>query len=88
MLLYWYSSKYHGPDKKKHRTEKTILSLNVFRHFLHLLLLWNYVIIIIVVEFTGYGGFAVVNTTVVEINIPVLFKIELYSNPLLNVLFF
>ncbi len=33
--------------------------------------------------FTGYGGFAVVNTTVVvvEKNIPVLFKIEFYSNP-------
>ncbi len=31
--------------------------------------------------FTGYGGFAVVNTTVVvvvEKNIPVLFKIEFY----------
>ncbi len=36
--------------------------------------------------FTGYGGFAVVNTTVVvvEKNIPVLFKIEFYSNPVLN----
>ncbi len=41
-------------------------------------LLWNYIIIVVVViEFTGYGGFAVVNTTVVvvEKNIPVLFKI-------------
>ncbi len=39
--------------------------------------------------FTGYGGFAVVNTTVVvEKNIPVLFKIEFYSNPVLNLLIF
>ncbi len=30
MLLYWYSSKFHDAGlKKKHRTEKTILSLNV-----------------------------------------------------------
>ncbi len=30
MLLYWYSSKCHDAGlKKKHRTEKTILSLNV-----------------------------------------------------------
>ncbi len=58
MLLYWYSSKCHDTgSKKKHRTEKTILSL----------LLWNYIIIIIiivvvVIEFTRYGGFAVVKT--------------------------
>ncbi len=40
--------------------------------------------------FTGYGGFAVVNTpvVVVEKNIPVLFKIEFYSNPVLNLLIF
>ncbi len=39
--------------------------------------------------FTGYGGFAVVNTTVVvEKNIPVLFKTEFYSNPVLNLLIF
>ncbi len=40
--------------------------------------------------FTGYGGFAVVNTTVVvvEQNIPVLFKIEFYYNPVLNVFIF
>ncbi len=39
--------------------------------------------------FTGYGGgFAVVNTTVVEKNIPVLFKIEFYSNPVLNLFIF
>ncbi len=40
--------------------------------------------------FTGYGGFAVVNTTVVvvEKNIPVLFKIEFYYNPVLNVFIF
>ncbi len=41
--------------------------------------------------FTGYGGFAVVNTTVVvvvEKNIPILFKIEFYYNPVLNVLIF
>ncbi len=40
--------------------------------------------------FTGYGGFAVVNTTVVvvEKNIPVLFKIEFYYNPVLNVFVF
>ncbi len=40
--------------------------------------------------FTGYGGFAVVNTTVVvvEKNIPVLLKIELYYNPVLNVSIF
>ncbi len=42
--------------------------------------------------FTGYGGFAVVNTTVVvvvvENNIPVLFKIEFYSNPVLNLFIF
>ncbi len=37
-----------------------------------------------------YGGFAVVNTTVVvvEKNIPVLFKIEFYSNPVLNLFIF
>ncbi len=40
--------------------------------------------------FTGYGGFAVVNTTVVvvEKNNPVLFKIEFYYNPVLNVFIF
>ncbi len=40
--------------------------------------------------FTGYGCFAVVNTTVfdVEKNIPVLFKIEFYYNPVLNVFIF
>ncbi len=40
--------------------------------------------------FTWYGGFAVVNTTVVvvEKNIPVLFKIEFYSNPVLNLFIF
>ncbi len=40
------------------------------------------IIVVGVIEFTGYGGFAVVNTTVVvvEKNIPVLFKIEFYSN--------
>ncbi len=41
--------------------------------------------------FTGYGGFAVVNTTVVvvvENNISVLFKIEFYSNPVLNLFIF
>ncbi len=35
--------------------------------------------------FTGYGGFTVV---VVEKNIPVLFKIEFYSNPVLNLFIF
>ncbi len=70
--------------KKKHRTEKTILSLNVKDIFCTSSLLWNDIIIIIVVVvvivFTGYVGFAVVNTTVVvvEKNIPVLFKIEFY----------
>ncbi len=72
--------------KKKHRTEKTILSLNVKDSFCTSSLLWNDIIIIVVVVvvvvivFTGYGGFAVVNTTVVvvEKNIPVLFKIEFY----------
>ncbi len=55
--------------KKKHRTEKTILSLNVKDIFCTSELLWNYIIIIVVVviEFTGYGGFAVVNTTVVVV---------------------
>ncbi len=39
--------------------------------------------------FTGYGGFAVVNTTVVvEKNIHVLFKIEFYYNPVLNLFIF
>ncbi len=41
--------------------------------------------------FSGYGGFAVVNNTVVvvvEKNISVLFKIEFYSNPVLNLFFF
>ncbi len=39
---------------------------------------------------TGYGGFAAVNTivVVVEKNIPVLFKIEFYSNTVLNVFIF
>ncbi len=85
MLLYWYSSKCHDAGlKKKHRTEKTILSLNVKDIFCTSSLLWNDIIIIVVVVvivFTGYGGFAVVNTTVVvvvEKNIPVLFKIEFY----------
>ncbi len=37
MLLYWYSSKCHDAGlKKKHRTEKTISSLNVKDIFLHL----------------------------------------------------
>ncbi len=56
--------------KKKHRTENTILSLNVKDIFCTSELLWNYIIIIVVVvviEFTGYGGFAVVNTTVVVV---------------------
>ncbi len=45
---------------------------------------------VVVIEFTGYGGFAVVNTTVVvvEINMPVLFQIEFYSNPVLNLFIF
>ncbi len=30
-------------------------------------LLWNYSIIVDVVEFTGYGGFAIVNTTIVVV---------------------
>ncbi len=40
--------------------------------------------------FTGYGGFTVVNTTVVvvEKKISVLFKIEFYYNPVLNVFIF
>ncbi len=45
MLLYWYSSKCHDAGlKKKHRTEKTILSLNVKDIFLHLLITleWYY----------------------------------------------
>ncbi len=48
------------------------------------------IIIVVVIVFTGYGGFAVVNTTVVvvEKNIPVLFKIDLYSNPVLNLFIF
>ncbi len=49
------------------------------------------IVVVVVVEFTGYGGFAVVNTTVVvvvEKNISVLFKIEFYSNPVLNLLIF
>jgi len=51
---------------------------------------WNYIIIVVIIEFMGYGGFAVVNTTfvVVEKNIPVLFKIEFSSNPFLNVFIF
>ncbi len=55
-----------------------------------LITLWNYIIIVVIIEFTGYGGFAVVNTTfvVVEKNIPVLFKIEFSSNPILNVFIF
>ncbi len=62
-LLYWYSSKWLDTGlKNKHRTEKTILS------FLHLLITLDYIIniiVVVVIEFTGYGGFAVVNTTVV-----------------------
>ncbi len=52
--------------------------------------LYIIIIIIVVIVFTGYGGFAVVNTTVVvvEKNIPVLFKIEFYYNPVLNVFIF
>ncbi len=63
---------------KRNRTEKTILSLNVKDIFCTSSLLWNDIIIVVVIVFTGYGGFAVVNTTVVvvEKNIPVLFKIE------------
>ncbi len=53
---------------KRNRTEKTILSLNVKDIFCTSQLLELYYIIVI--EFTGYGGFAVV-----EKNIPVLFKI-------------
>ncbi len=45
----------------------------------------------VVIVFT-VGGFAVVNTVVVvvvvENNIPVLFKIEFYSNPVLNLFIF
>ncbi len=48
------------------------------------------IIVVVVIVFTGYGGFAVVNTTVVvvEKNIPVLFKIEFYSNSVLNLYIF
>ncbi len=48
------------------------------------------VLLLLLLFFTGYGGFAVVNTTVVvvEKNIPVLFKIEFYSNPVLNLFIF
>ncbi len=50
----------------------------------------NSFVVVVVIELTGYGGFAVVNTTVVvvEKNIPVLFKIEFYSNPVLNLFIF
>ncbi len=54
--------------KKKHRTEKTMLSLNVKDIFCTSLLLWNYIIIVvIVIEFAGYGGFSVLNTTIVVV---------------------
>ncbi len=66
---------------KRNRTEKTILSLNVKDIFCPSQLLELYYIIVI--EFTGYGDFAVV-----EKNIPVLFKIEFYSNPVLNLFIF
>ncbi len=48
------------------------------------------VVVVVVIVFTGYGGFAVVNTTVVvvEKNIHVLFKIEFYSNSVLNLYIF
>ncbi len=48
------------------------------------------IILLLLLLFTGYGGFAVVNTTVVvvEKNIPVLFKIEFYYNPVLNLFIF
>ncbi len=87
MLLYWYSSKCHDAGLKKiHRTEKTILSLNVKDIFVIIMI----IIVVVVIEFTGYGGFAVVNTTVVvvKIYIPDLFKIEFYSNPVLNLFIF
>ncbi len=47
-------------------------------------------LLLLLLLFTGYGGFAVVNTTVVvvEKNIPVLFKIEFYYNPVLNLFIF
>ncbi len=42
---------------------------------------------VVVIEFTGHGRFAVVNTTiVVEKNIPVLFKIELCSSEFIHFL--
>ncbi len=53
--------------KKKHRTEKTILSLNFKDIILHLLinlelclLLYLLLLLFVVIVFTGYGGFAVV----------------------------
>ncbi len=47
-------------------------------------------LLLLLLSLQGYGGFAVVNTTVVvvEKNIPVLFKIEFYSNPVLNLFIF
>ncbi len=45
-----------------------MFSLNVKDIFCTSLLLWNYIIVVvIVIEFTGYGGFAVVNTTIVVV---------------------
>ncbi len=95
MLLYWLQLQmpWRSCLKKKHRTEKTILSLNVKEHFfLHLLITleWYYILLFLLLCLQGYGGFAVVNSycCVVEKNIPVLFKIEFYSNPVLNLLIF
>ncbi len=81
MLLYWYNSKCH----------------DAVLFFLHLLITlewyyyyYYYYYCCCCCVFTGYGGFAVVNTTVVvvEKNILVLFKIEFYSNPVLNLFIF
>ncbi len=45
-----------------------MLSLNVKDIFCTSLLLWNYIIVVvIVIEFAGYGGFAVLNTTIVVV---------------------
>ncbi len=95
MLLYWYSSKCHDAGlKKKHRTENTILSLNVKDIFLHLLITlewyYYYYCCCCCYVFTGYGGFAVVKhyCCCCRKNIPVLFKIEFYSNPVLNLSIF
>ncbi len=61
MLLYWYSSKCHDAGLKKiHRTEKTILSLNGKDIFVIIMII--IIIVVVVIEFTVYGGFAVVNT--------------------------